>query len=400
MDAQFSPEDAAFRDEVRAFIADSLPEHIQRQSELTPSYVSKDDTRTWHQLLHKKGWIAPNWPAEYGGTGWSAMQKHIFEEETQAASAPRLSPFGLMMVGPVIYTFGTDAQKQEHLPKILSGDRFWCQGYSEPGSGSDLASLRTSAIRDGDDYIVNGQKIWTTQAHWADWIFCLVRTSTEGKPQQGISFLLIDMKSPGVEVKAIHTIDGEHHLNEVYFSDVRVPVTNLVGEENQGWTYAKFLLTNERTGIANTDGLRAALGNVKAMNSFLKETAAESYSASDVERQHAELSVRVDALSMLEARALTAGEGSGESMILPLPLKLLGTHLQQDISDLAVSVLEYSTLPKNHHGFGASEASNAPSLREQGPNVMSGMLSGRASTIYGGTSEVQRGIMAKFVLGL
>jgi alkylation response protein AidB-like acyl-CoA dehydrogenase len=399
MDLKLSAEDLAFQNEVRTWVEATMAKSGMALNKNLFSQT-RDETKWWQEQLNAKGWGAVGWPAEYGGTDWTESQRVIFAAECSRGGAPMQSPFGTTMVGPVIYTFGTDALKEQHLPAILDGSQMWCQGYSEPGSGSDLASLRTSAIRDGDDYIVNGQKIWTTQAHWADWIFCLVRTSTEGKPQQGISFLLIDMKSPGVEVKAIHTIDGEHHLNEVYFSDVRVPVTNLVGEENQGWTYAKFLLTNERTGIANTDGLRAALGNVKAMNSFLKETAAESYSASDVERQHAELSVRVDALSMLEARALTAGEGSGESMILPLPLKLLGTHLQQDISDLAVSVLEYSTLPKNHHGFGASEASNAPSLREQGPNVMSGMLSGRASTIYGGTSEVQRGIMAKFVLGL
>ena len=399
MDLKLSSEDLAFQNDVRAWVESTMAKSDMGLNKNLFNQT-RDETKWWQEQLNSKGWGAVGWPAEYGGTDWTESQRVIFAAECSRGGAPMQSPFGTTMVGPVIYTFGTDALKAQHLPSILDGSQMWCQGYSEPGSGSDLASLRTSAIRDGDDYIVNGQKIWTTQAHWADWIFCLGRTSTEGKPQQGISFLLIDMKSPGVEVKAIHTIDGEHHLNEVYFSDVRVPATNLVGEENQGWTYAKFLLTNERTGIANTDGLRAALGNVKAMNSFLKETAAESYASSDVERQHAELSVRVDALSMLEARALTAGEGSGESMILPLPLKLLGTHLQQDISDLAVSVLEHSTIPKNHYGFGVSGTSNAPSLREQGPNVMSGMLSGRASTIYGGTSEVQRGIMAKFVLGL
>ena len=250
MDAQFSPEDAAFREEVRAFIAENLPEKIQRQSELTPSYVSKEDTRTWHKILHEKGWIAPNWPAEYGGTGWTAMQKHIFEEATQAASAPRLSPFGLMMVGPVIYTFGTDAQKQEHLPKILNCDRFWCQGYSEPGSGSDLASLKTRAVLQGDEYVVNGQKIWTSHAHHADWIFALVRTNTEVKKQEGISFLLINLNTPGIERRPIISMDGGHYLNEVFFTDVRVPVTNRIGDENKGWTYAKFLLGNERSGIA------------------------------------------------------------------------------------------------------------------------------------------------------
>jgi alkylation response protein AidB-like acyl-CoA dehydrogenase len=310
------------------------------------------------------------------------------------------SPFGETMVGPVIYTFGTEQQKDLHLAGIRDGSVFWCQGYSEPGSGSDLASLRTSAIRDGDDFIVNGQKIWTTQAHFADWIFCLVRTSTEGKPQEGISFLLIDMKTPGVEVKPIYTIDGEHHLNEVYFSDVRVPVSNLVGEENKGWTYAKFLLMNERVGIAGTGRLRSGLGNLMAIHNHLNETAASSYDGDDVARKHAELSVRLDALEALEARALTAEEGSGESMILPLPLKLLGTHLQQDVADLGVEILGYSAMPRTGYGFGENDSSNEPNYRAKGPGLTSFMLSGRASTIYGGSSEVQRGIMSKFVLGL
>lgn len=310
------------------------------------------------------------------------------------------SPFGNTMVGPVIYTFGTDEQKERFLPAILDGSELWCQGYSEPGSGSDLASLKTKAERDGEHYVVNGQKIWTTQAHWADWIFCLVRTSSEGKAQEGISFLLIDMKTSGIEVKPIYSIDGEHHLNEVYFTDVRVPVANLVGEENNGWTYAKFLLMNERIGIAGTDIIRSGMDSIKIMHDHLSETAGASYDGQAIARRYAELGVRLEALEMLEARALTAAEGSGESMVLPLPLKLLGTDLQQDMADLSVDILGDSALPRVGYGFGEGESGNQPNIREQGPAAMRSMLSGRASTIYGGTSEVQRGIMSKFVLGL
>ena len=248
--------------------------------------------------------------------------------------------------------------------------------------------------------MVNGQKIWTTQAHWADWIFCLVRTSSEGKAQEGISFLLIDMKTSGIEVKPIYSIDGEHHLNEVYFTDVRVPVANLVGEENNGWTYAKFLLMNERIGIAGTDIIRSGMDSIKIMHDHLSETAGASYDGQAISRRYAELGVRLEALEMLEARALTAAEGSGESMVLPLPLKLLGTDLQQDMADLSVDILGDSALPRVGYGFGDGESGNQPNIREQGPATMRSMLSGRASTIYGGTSEVQRGIMSKFVLGL
>ncbi|MDA9230375.1 acyl-CoA dehydrogenase family protein [Alphaproteobacteria bacterium] len=399
MDLSLSPQDLAFQAEVRAWMEETLPEGSPYRG-LNLFTQDRAQSAWWQQALNKRGWGCVAWPEEFGGTGWNDAQKQIFSIESARAEAPMQSPFGETMVGPVIYTFGTEEQKAQHLPSIRDGSIFWCQGYSEPGSGSDLASLRTSAVRDGDDYIVNGQKIWTTQAHFADWIFCLVRTKTDGKPQEGISFLLIDMKTPGVEVKPIYTIDGEHHLNEVYFSDARVPVSNLVGEENMGWTYAKFLLMNERVGIAGTGRLRTGLGNLKAIHNHLNETGAESYDGDDLARKHAELSVRLEALEMLESRALTAEEGSGESMILPLPLKLLGTHLQQDVADLGVEILGYSAMPRTGHGFGDDASSNEPQIRSQGPSLTSFMLSGRAATIYGGSSEVQRGIMSKFVLGL
>lgn len=401
MDLSLNQEDLAFQSEVRAWLGTVLPEgHTARGKNLFTQ--SREETGWWQSELHKKGWGAVAWPEEFGGTGWTESKRAIFANECALHGAPMQSPFGVTMVGPVIYTFGTEAQKRDYLPSILDGSVFWCQGYSEPGSGSDLASLRTMAVRDGDSYIVNGQKIWTTQAHWADWIFCLVRTSTEGRPQEGISFLLIDMNAPGVEVKPIYTIDGEHHLNETYFTDVRVPAENLVGEENKGWTYAKFLLTHERIGIANTGGTRAGMSNIKSLHDYLSDHYSESYNKSDIERRYAELGVRLDALSMLEARALASGEGSMESMVLPLPLKLLGTHLQQDVADLAIDLMDYAALPRQDHGFGVAgtHGNNEMDWRARGPELMSGMLSGRASTIYGGTSEVQRGIMSKFVLGL
>ena len=399
MDLSLSQEDLAFQQEVRSFMEEVLPEGSPYRG-LNLFTQGREESAWWQKKLNDRGWGCIGWPEEYGGTGWNDAQKQIFAAESARAEAPMQSPFGETMVGPVIYTFGTQEQKDQHLENIRNGSTFWCQGYSEPGAGSDLASLRTSAVRDGDDYIVNGQKIWTTQAHFADWIFCLVRTKTDGKPQEGISFLLIDMKTPGVEVKPIYTIDGEHHLNETYFSDVRVPVSNLVGEENMGWTYAKFLLMNERVGIAGTGRLRSGLGNLKAVHDYLTETSAESYDSADLARRHAELSVRLESLEMLESRALVAEEGSGESMILPLPLKLLGTHLQQDVADLGNDMLGYSSLPMKGHGFGDNDGDNEPKIRARGPEGMSFMLSGRAATIYGGTSEVQRGIMSKFVLGL
>ena len=252
----------AFRQQVRSFLQDSLTPELRKAASRGLA-ISREAGTKWHSLLHEKGWIVPEWPTEYGGTGWDVTQKHIFDEECALAGAPMLQPFGVGMVGPVIYSFGTQEQKDRHLPGILDGSTWWCQGYSEPGSGSDLASLKTQAVRDGDEYVVNGQKIWTTNAHMADWIFALVRTDNEDKPQRGISFLLIDMNTPGIEVRPIVSIDGFHHLNEVYFTDVRVPVANRIGDENKGWTYAKFLLGHERTGIAGVAGSTLAVETLR-----------------------------------------------------------------------------------------------------------------------------------------
>jgi len=400
MDLKLSAEEQTFQQGIRSWFEEQMPEgHPFRGGSIIN--MTRDEMAEWQRTLNSNGWGAIGWPVEYGGTGWNDAQKAIFQSEAARVNAPGQSRFGVTMVGPVICAFGTDEQKAEHLPHILDGSRFWCQGYSEPGSGSDLASLRTMAVRDSDDYVVNGQKIWTTQAHIADWIFCLVRTSTEGKPQQGISFLLIDMKSPGIEVKPIYSIDGDHHLNEVYFTDVRVPVKNLVGEENEGWTYAKFLLGNERAGIAGTDIIVNGLANLRTVHNYLAETAGESYQADAFAKRHAELSVRYESLQMLENRALFAAEGSGEALILPLPMKTLGTELQQDMGDLAYDMLGAdSTVLFTAEEFDPKVGDNEPNFRKEAPDMTHSMLFNRASTIFGGTTEVQKGIMSKFVLGL
>src|SRR6056297_3170183 len=264
MDLSYTEDEIAFRDEVRGFLGEKLPEELSAKV-ASGAVLSKADHDRWHAILNEKGWLAPNWPEDYGGCAWNAVQRHIFEEESARANAPRIVPFGLSMLAPVLMKFGSEAQRDHYLPRILSGEDWWCQGYSEPGAGSDLASLRTRAVRDGDDYIVNGQKTWTTLAQHANMIFCLVRTATEGKPQEGISFLLIDLSTPGIERRPIRTIEGGHEVNETFLTDVRVPASNLVGAENQGWTIAKFLLGHERTNIAGMGFLTSAFEELRAL---------------------------------------------------------------------------------------------------------------------------------------
>ncbi len=389
MDLSFSPEEEAFRAEVRAFIAESkrllpgalcAPEAVMR---------SRDDYMAWHKLLYRKGWVAPHWPKQYGGPGWSVTKRYIFNEECAAADMPPLVIFGLTMVGPVIYTFGNDEQKKRFLPRILSGEDWWCQGYSEPGAGSDLASLRLRAVRDGDGYVVNGQKTWTTLAQYADWIFCLVRTDPNVKPQEGISFLLIDMKSPGIAVKPIVVLDGAPEVNEVFFDDVRVPLANRVGEENKGWTYAKFLLVNERSGIAGVARSKRALERLKEF--------ARGELAGDDEffRKVAEAEIELAALEFTELRTLAAeakGEMAGpESSIL----KIRGTELQQRITELAEEAVGYYAFP-DQRALGANE--------RFGPEFALGTagryFNMRKTSIYGGSNEIQRNIIAKAILGL
>lgn len=402
MDAQFSAADAAFRLEVRAFFKENLPEQIRRKSELAPSYLPKDDTQWWHNQVYKQGWIAPNWPVEYGGPGWTPMQKHIFEDEYQAAMAPRLSSFGLKLVGPVIFTYGTPAQKEQHLTPILSGETVWCQGYSEPGAGSDLASLKTRAVQDGDDYIVNGQKTWTSHGHHADWIFLLVRTNADPsiKRQAGISFLLVDMKTPGVELRPIISIDKGHYLNKVFFTDVRVPIANRIGEENMGWTYAKFLLGNERTGIAGVGKSKRKVERIiAAARAERDNNGAPLWENPSFRSRLMTAQAKLTALEHTNLRMLAreaAGKPVGPEASI---LKLNGTEIEQTLNELLVETIGYYAGPYERDSL-RIDANIDIVGPDHGRGAMTEHLLRRASTIYGGTNEVQHDIIAKRVLGL
>tara|TARA_R110000787_G_scaffold57667_28_gene131674 strand:- start:5990 stop:7147 length:1158 start_codon:yes stop_codon:yes gene_type:complete len=381
----YSPEDEAFRDEVRQWMEANVD---QRPRGAAPGYRAEKDVQfDWERKLAKKGWLTFAWPKEYGGTGWTATQRDIFETERARAGAPGTSPFGLMMLAPVLMKFGTEEQKKRYLPAIANVEDIWCQGYSEPGSGSDLASLKTTAVRSGDKYIVNGQKIWTTQAHWADKIFCLVRTSNEGAKQKGISFLLFDMNSKGVEVRPIVTIDGHHHLNEVFFTDVEVPVENLVGEEGQGWAIAKYLLTHERTGIAGVADNKAQLAKLKA-------TVARDPVLKDdphARRRLTELELDLMALEYTNLRTL-ARMDQGES---PGPessgLKIKGTEWQQAATEAFVEFGGHDAMAWHKQVEGVDPAYQAATARY---NFM------RAASIYGGSNEIQKNVLAKILIGL
>ena len=391
MDLSFSPAEEAFRQEVRSFIAEHKSEIATGDGE----DMTKESYLGWHRILYKKGWVAPSWPKQYGGTGWSVTQRYIFNEEAARAETPPLLPFGLAMVGPVIYTFANDEQKQKYLPRILSGEDWWCQGYSEPGSGSDLASLRTRAVREGDYYIVNGQKTWTTLAQFADWIFCLVRTDPNAKQQEGISFLLIDMKSPGITVKPIIVLGGVREVNEVFFDNVKVPVENRVGEENKGWTYAKFLLVNERSGIAGVARSKRAIERLKDIATAETVDGTPLLETDEFSRRVAELEIDLAALEYTELRTLAAeskGQMAGpESSIL----KIKGTEIQQRITELVMEAVGYYAYP-NEKGLGDNVY--------VGPDYALGSagryFNMRKTSIYGGSNEIQRNIIAKAVLGL
>ena len=395
MDLSFSPEEEAFRQEVRAFIAEAKPQLPAEVGAPEAGTRSKEDYLAWHKLLYKKGWVAPLWPKQYGGTGWNVTQRYIFNEEVANAEMPTTLPFGLNMVAPVIFTFGNDEQKQKYLPRILSGEDWWCQGYSEPGSGSDLASLRTKAVREGDSYIVNGQKTWTTLAQYADMIFCLVRTDTNVKQQEGITFLLIDMKTPGITVKPIIVLDGAHEVNEVFFDNVKVPVANRVGEENKGWTYAKFLLVNERTGIAGTARSKKATQRLKDIARAETLDGVPLIEDEDFSRKIADLEIDLAALEYTELRTLaqeSKGHSAGpESSIL----KIRGTEIQQRITELTVEAIGYYAYP-NERMLGSNEFIGPDyALGEAGH-----YFNMRKASIYGGSNEIQRNIIAKAVLGL
>ena len=397
MQLEFSPAEIAFQKEVRTFIAENYPENL-RSVQDEGHDLSKEDFLSWHRILAKKGWIAPAWPVEYGGTGWTATERFIWSEELAAADCVGTMPFGLSMVGPVIYTFGTPEQKAKFLPGILSGDDWWCQGYSEPGAGSDLASLRTKAVRDGDDYVVNGQKTWTTMAQHADWGFFLVRTDSDAKAQEGISFLLIDMKTPGVTVRPIITLGGEHEVNEVWLEDVRVPVANRVYEENKGWTCAKFLLAHERTGIAAVARSKRGVEKIKAIARTEQDGDRPLIANPFFKRKISELEIDLTALEFTELRSL-AGEASGKS---PGPesslLKIKGSEIQQRITELALEAVGHYGAPY-FRGFGEGDNEH-PIGPDYAHRAAPTYFNTRKTTIYGGSNEIQRNIIAKMVLGI
>ena len=398
MDIHFTPEELTFRSEVRAFLGQNLPTDLAEKVRLGRR-LAKEDHQRWQKILNQQGWYAVNWPVEHGGTGWSVVQKHIFDEECAAAGAPRLVAFGVNMVAPVIIKFGTQDQKDYYLPRILRSEDWWCQGYSEPGAGSDLASLKTRAERDGDHYLVNGQKTWTTLGQHANRIFCLVRTDPSAKKQEGISFLLIDMDTPGITVRPISTLDGEHEVNEVFFDNVRVPVENLVGEENKGWTCAKYLLTHERTGQAGIGQSKAALAHLKQIASA--ETVAGQPRIDDplFRARIAELEMRLMAVEMSTLRILAATRDGGVPGAESSLLKIQGSEIRQAITDLMRKALGPNALPFLEPEL-EPDFRGQPLYRDYSASPASQYFNLRKLSIYGGSNEIQKNIIAKLVLEL
>ncbi|HEY2482475.1 MAG TPA: acyl-CoA dehydrogenase family protein [Caulobacteraceae bacterium] len=401
MDLDFSSEDLAFREEARAFIAESYPPAL-REKQKSEDALSKEDYFSWHRILAKKGWATPSWPKEWGGTGWSPTQKYIWSEEQARADAIPILPFGVAMLAPVLWTFGDEEQKQRFLPDTRDGKIWWCQGYSEPGAGSDLASLKTKAERiTGDDgkeyYLVNGQKTWTTLAQFADWGFFLVRTDPAAKPQAGISFLLIDMTSPGVTVRPIITLEGSHEVNDVFLDNVKVPVENRIFHENQGWTCAKALLAHERSGIAGVARSKRGLERLREMSAAERaDDSGPLLGDAFFRRKLAELEIDLTALEYTELRTL-AGESSGKG---PGPessiLKIKGTEIQQRLTELTLEAAGHYGAPYLRglpHNFG-------PVGPDSAHGVAGAYFNTRKTSIYGGSNEIQRNIIAKMVLGL
>src|SRR3954468_7830824 len=375
MDLNYSAEELAFRDEIRSWLEKNLPAEL-RAKVAGYEHLSREDLLSWHRILAKKGWVAPSWPKEWGGTGWNVVQRYIFEEELGYVGSPPLIPFGLTMCAPVLLPFGSEVQKKRFLPRIYNGEDFWCQGYSEPGSGSDLASLKTKALRQGDHYVVNGQKIWTTLAHYADWIFCLVRTDpTLEKRQEGISFLLIDMKTPGITIRPLILMDGAHEVNEVFFDDVKVPVENLVHQEGKGWTVAKYLLGYERM---NTGRIGASKRELEKLKDFARNI-------SDIRFRDrlSRLEVELMALEITNLRFLDRMRPTGQPPSADVSmLKIKGTEIQQGITELMM------------------QAADPAATDEFTSSIRKRYLSMRKTTIYAGSNEIQRNIIAKMTLGL
>lgn len=393
MDLAFTPEEQSFREEVRTWVQANLPKEIAHKVHHALR-LTRSDMQGWAKILGKKGWLAFGWPKEFGGPGWTAVQKHLFEEECALAGAPRIVPFGPVMVAPVIMAFGNAEQQKRFLPGIASGEVWWSQGYSEPGSGSDLASVKTRAERVGNKYIVNGQKTWTTLGQYGDWMFNLVRTSTEGKPQTGISFLLLDMKSPGVTVRPIKLLDGECEVNEVFFDNIEVPAENLIGEENKGWTYAKHLLSHERTNIADVNRSKRELERLKRI--------AKREGVWDEQRfrdQIALLEVDIVALEMLVLRVLSAEKSGKNSLDIAGLLKIKGSEIQQRYSELMMLAAGPFALPFIEEAMQAGWQGDFPGGEVANAPLASTYFNLRKTTIYGGSNEVQRNIVAQTVLG-
>ena len=398
MDLNFTPEERAFREEVRHFFRTAIPEAIRAKVREGKS-LTKDDLVSSQRILNARGWATPNWPVAWGGQDWSPVQVYLFQDELQLASVPPQISFNVTMVGPVIAEFGSDDQKRRFLPRCANADDFWCQGFSEPGSGSDLASLRTRAERRGDTYVVNGQKIWTTLAQYADWIFCLVRTDPAAKKQEGISFLLIDMKTPGITVRPIVTIDGGAEVNEVFFDEVVVPAENLVGQENKGWDYAKFLLGNERTGIARVGTSKARLARIRALAG--QEIVGDAPLIADrrFREKLAAIEIELKALEMTQLRVVAEERSRARGRPNPASsiLKLKGSWIQQQITELLMEVAGPYVLAD----AGGADGRNEPAI---GPDFAAtaapGYFNFRKVSIYGGSNEIQRNIIAKAILGL
>jgi alkylation response protein AidB-like acyl-CoA dehydrogenase len=398
MDLNFTTEELAFRDEVRDFVATNLPADIQHKV-LNGLILHSTDYTRWQQILHAKGWGGTSWKKDFGGTGWTAVQQYIFEEEAAAAGAPRAIPFGLKMVAPVIMQYGSPAQQERFLPKILAAEEWWCQGYSEPGSGSDLASVKTRAVREGNHYTVNGQKTWTTQGQYADWIFCLVRTDTEVKPQRGISFLLIDMKTPGITVRPIITMDGAHEVNEVWFENVKVPAENLVGEENAGWTYAKFLLGHERTNIAGIGIAKREIARLKRIASLEQKNGKPLLKDPLFASRIAQVEIDLTALEITNLRVLSAEAERRAPGPEASILKIKGTEIQQAITELLVQVAGQYALPLRREAMEAGYQGDAVGPFYSVPLAAS-YLNMRKLSIYGGSNEIQKNIISQMILGL
>ena len=398
MDLNFTPAENACRDEVRAFVAEKLPGHI-RTKVVNGLRLSRDDHVEWQRTLHARGWGGPSWPREFGGPGWSPTELYIFEEECALAGAPRLISFGLRMLAPVLMAFGSPAQQQRYLPKIMSAEEWWCQGYSEPGAGSDLASLKTRAVNCGDHYLVNGQKTWTTLAQHADWIFCLVRSDSAVKPQRGISFLLIDMKSPGITVRPIITLDGAHEVNEVWFEDVAVPIANRVGEENQGWTYAKFLLGHERTNIAGIGIAKRELARLKRVAAAEQKLGRPLLDDPLFAARLAQVEIDLMALEITNLRVLSAEKEQRTPGPEASILKIKGSEIQQAISELLMQAVGPYAQPFRHEALDI-EWTGEPVGPAYSAPLAAHYCNQRKLSIFGGSNEIQKNIISQMILGL